>query len=165
MIRLVQPASAADWRSARQLIEEYAASLDVNLSFQDLAHELERLPHEYGPPSGAFLVAERDDVNVGCVGVRRFTSDTGEVKRLYVSAAGRGRGVGRLLAEGIIAAAVRLGYVRLVLDTLPSMTAAKNLYLSLGFTPIAPYRFNPVPGTSFQQLTIASAEATGAHPR
>jgi putative acetyltransferase len=58
-IRLVQPHSDREWRRARQLIEEYAASLDLDLSFQNIAHELEHLPGEYGPPAGAFFLPRR----------------------------------------------------------------------------------------------------------
>jgi putative acetyltransferase len=56
--------------------------------------------------------------------------------------------------EGIVDAARWLGYTRLLLDTLPSMKDARALYLSLGFRPVAPYRFNPVPGTAFLQLDL-----------
>lgn len=120
MIRLLTPSSQLQWRHARELIEAYAASLNVDLSFQDFAHELEHLASEYGPPDGAFLLAQTNDEYVGCAGLRRFSDDTGEIKRLFVSPAGRGRGIGRLLADGIIAEARRLAYSRLVLDTLPS---------------------------------------------
>ena len=37
-IRLVPPKSDEDWRQARRLIEQYAASLDVDLSFQNFEH-------------------------------------------------------------------------------------------------------------------------------
>lgn len=57
-IRLAQPKSEEGWRQARQLIEEYAASLNLDLSFQNFAHELEHLTSEYAPPAGAFLLAE-----------------------------------------------------------------------------------------------------------
>ena len=153
-IRLAQPKSEEGWRQARRLIEEYAASLNVDLSFQNFAHELEHLASEYAPVTGAFLLAEERGVYLGCVGVRQFSDGIGEIKRLYVIPAARGRGVGRLLAKGIVAAAKQLGYTRLLLDTLPSMKQAQSLYVSLGFRPTAAYRFNPVPGTAFLELDL-----------
>ena len=57
-----QPQSEEDWRQARQLIEEYAASLDLDLSFQNFAHELEHFTSEYASPTGAFLLAEEKGV-------------------------------------------------------------------------------------------------------
>lgn len=156
-IQLVQPQSAGDWLRARGLVEAYAASLDVDLAFQDFAREVEHLAGEYAAPAGAFLLAEENGIHLGCVGLRRFSAGVGEVKRLYVVPAARGRGLGRLLAEGIIAAAMRLGYARLLLDTLPSMTQAQSLYQSLGFRPTAPYRFNPVPGAAYLELALRQA--------
>lgn len=151
---LVIPDDAGRWSQARRLIEEYAATLDVDLSFQDIGHELERLPAEYGPPGGAFFLAEKDGRAIGCAGLRRFSAQAAEMKRLYVAEAARGLGVGRRLAEEVIAAARRLGYARLLLDTLPSMRDAQRLYLSLGFAPIAPYRNNPVAGTAYFALDL-----------
>lgn len=66
----------------------------------------------------------------------------------------RARGVARLVAKGIVAAAKQLGYTRLLLDTLPFMKEAQSLYVSLGFKPTAAYRFNPVPGTAFLELEL-----------
>jgi GNAT superfamily N-acetyltransferase len=116
-IRQTQPQSEDRLAPSAPTVEEYAASLSLDLSFQNLAHELEHLTSEYGSPTGAFLLAEENGAFVGCVGVRQFFAGTGEVKRLYVNPAARGRGVGRLLAEGI--AAKELGYARLLLDALP----------------------------------------------
>jgi hypothetical protein len=42
----------------------------------------------------------------------------------------------------------------MVLDTLPSMAAARGLYSSLGFLETDPYRFNPVPGAAFLELDL-----------
>ncbi len=153
-IRLVQPQSEEEWRRARELIEQYAASLKIDLCFQNLAHELEHLASEYAPPFGAFLLPEENGVYFGCVGLRQISERAGEIKRLYVIPAARGRKVGRLLAEGIVAAARQLGYAELLLDTLPSMKEAQSLYLSIGFKPAPAYRFNPVPGTVFLALTL-----------
>jgi drug/metabolite transporter (DMT)-like permease/GNAT superfamily N-acetyltransferase len=153
-VRLVQPRSEADWLRARGLVEDYAAFLGLDLSFQNFAQEVEHLAIEYGPPHGAFLIAEEGRVSLGCVGMRRFSDGVGEVKRLYVVPAARGRGIGRLLAESIVAAGKDLGYTRLLLDTLPTMVEAQSLYASLGFRPTTEYRFNPVPGTVFMELEL-----------
>jgi GNAT superfamily N-acetyltransferase len=153
-VSLLRPAGATLWAEARRLIEEYAASLPVDLAFQNFAEELERLPAEYGPPRGAFLLAEAGERHIGCVGLREFDGTTGEVKRLYVVPASRGSGAGRALARGIVSLARDLGYRRLVLDTLPTMGDAQRLYRSLGFAPIAPYRFNPVEGAAYLELRL-----------
>ena len=158
-ILLTQPESEDDWQQARMLIEEYVESLTLDLSFQNVMYELGHLREEYGPPTGAFLLAEENGVCLGCVGLRRFTEDAGEVKRLYIRPAARGRGVGRLLAERIVAVGKELGYARLRLDTLPSMNEAHRLYMSLGFQPIHAYRFNPVQGTAFLELELNAAQA------
>lgn len=153
-ICLAPPKSNEEWHHARRLIEQYAASLDVDLSFQNFGHELENLESEYAPPTGALLLAEEHGIFFGCVGLRQFAEGVGEIKRLYTAPAARGRRVGRLLAEGIVEAARHLKYNRLLLDTLPFMQEAQSLYASMGFKPTAAYRFNPVPGTVFLELAL-----------
>ena len=154
MIRLFIPDSTEEWRQGRQLVEEYARSLEVDLSFQDFQEELRSLPQVYGPPEGAFLIAEEDGECLGCVALRRFTHEICEMKRLYVKPEQRGRGIGRILATAVINEAIQLGYKRMVLDTLATMYEAHGLYRSLGFQPTAPYRYNPVPGSVFLELPL-----------
>lgn len=38
--------------------------------------------------------------------------------------------------------------------SVPSMGRAQDLYRSLGFREIQPYRFNPIPGTAFLELRL-----------
>src|SRR5262245_40039191 len=152
-VRIVRPDSPERWDAARRLIEEYAASLDVDLCFQDFDEELASLPSQYGPPGGAFLLAERDGAFLGCVALRKW-QDGCEMKRLYVRPEGRGLGIGRRLAESVVDEARRLGYETMRLDTLPSMKEAQGLYAALGFRPVAPYRYNPVTGTTFMELQL-----------
>ena len=154
-LRLVVAESEDHWRRARQFVEEYATSLGVDLSFQNFQYEVNHLSSEYAAPAGVFFLAEADGDSVGCIGLRNFADGVGEIKRLYVSPVGRGHGVGRLLVEGVLAAGKQLGYKRLVLDTLPSMKEAQKLYASFGFTPTAPYRFNPVPGSAYLEKLLS----------
>ena len=142
------------WALARRLVEEYAASLGIDLSFQDFQHEIASLRVEYGPPGGTFLLAEQDDSFVGCGAFRRLSEHTCEMKRLYVASAGRGVGIGRVLAIRLIADARARGYLAMRLDTLPTMTAARQMYAALGFREIPAYRYNPVEGTTFMELAL-----------
>jgi len=148
---------ASSWRGARVLIREYAASLAFSLDFQGFAHELETLRTEYGPPSGALHLARAGPRYAGCVALRRLDEETCEMKRLFVRPAYRHLGLGRRLATGILGEARRLGYRWMVLDTVPSMTAAIALYRSLGFEEIPPYRFNPIPGAVYLRCTLGGA--------
>jgi len=143
------------WDAARRLVEEYAASLGIDLGFQDFEHEIASLPEEYGPPAGWFVLAsETAGRFIGCGAVRRLSVTDCEMKRLYVAPAARGSGAGRAIADALIARARQSGYRAMFLDTLPSMGAAQALYRSLGFEPTVAYRFNPVPGASFWRLEL-----------
>jgi ribosomal protein S18 acetylase RimI-like enzyme len=153
-LRELDPHSPEDVAAARSLFEEYAASLDVDLAFQGFAEELAALPGGYVPPTGALLLADLDGVPAGCAAVRALEAEVCELKRLYVRPAARGHALGRALTDAALARARELGYRRVRLDTLPSMTAAYALYLELGFREIEPYRFNPVPGTRFLERDL-----------
>lgn len=152
---LVEVTIPSDYAAGRALIEEYAATLGVDLCFQNLADELANLPRIYGPPQGSLLLARIDGAWGGCVAVRSHDPDTCEMKRLYVRPPCRGTGLGRHLAESVIRVARRLGYSRMVLDTLPSMTAAQSLYESLGFREIAGYYPNPLEGVRYLARGLA----------
>jgi len=152
----VRPAtSAGDIAEARRLLEQYEASLDVDLRYQGFEEELAGLPGAYAPPRGRLLLAVDGSAPAGCAALRPLGDDVCEMKRLYVSPAARGRRVGRLLAETVIREARLIGYCRMRLDTLPSMKEALALYRALGFEEIAPYYASPVAGTRFLELLLA----------
>lgn len=151
----IRPAAGpADFEAARRLFLEYAKWLGEDLCFQGFEDELATLPGKYAPPDGRLFLACRDDAAVGCIALRRFDADSGEVKRLYVQPAHRGHGVAHALGKAVIAAGRAIGYRRLVLDTLERMTEARRLYAGAGFREIPPYYRNPIPGARYMELIL-----------
>lgn len=96
-------------------------------------------PEDVAEGRGAFLLVCRDGVPVGCGAVRRLDAETGELKRMYVSPAMRGTGLGRRLVDALEAEARALGLRRLVLETGTRQLAAIALYQATGFHPIPLY--------------------------
>ena len=119
------------------LLRAYEAGIGISLCFQNFEAELAGLPGDYAPPKSLMLLARQADGPelLGCVAVRPVPGCPGlcEMKRLFVRSAGRGSGLGRKLAVAAMTEADGLGYTRMCLDTLPSMTAAQALYRALGF--------------------------------
>ena len=150
----IRDASPAETGLVRQLFLEYQKALGVDLCFQGFDEELKTLPGKYARPKGRLLLAEDNGSILGVVALRPLEGGDCEMKRLYVRPAGRGRGVGRLLAARLIEEARGEGYSRMLLDTLPSMAEAQALYRSLGFAEIGAYTHNPIGGTLYMALTL-----------
>jgi ribosomal protein S18 acetylase RimI-like enzyme len=97
---------------------------------------------------------EADDA-IGCVALKHSSDSAAELKRLYVRPEARGRGIGRMLVEAVLAEAVELGYRRIRLDTVPEMSEAISLYRAFGFRPIPAYRSAPQENALYFELELA----------
>ncbi|MEL6972617.1 MAG: GNAT family N-acetyltransferase [Bacteroidota bacterium] len=155
MIVLRTATTESDYNIAMQLFQEYAADLGFDLSFQNFDQELATIGQQYGPPSGTLsIVLGEDDSPLGCAGIKKFEGTICELKRMYLRPEARGQGVGKKLLQELIAAAKELGYIKMRLDTLPSMSSAIGLYKSFGFYEIEAYRYNPFAEAVFFELDL-----------
>lgn len=141
--------TSAEIEIAKELIREFAESLDFDLCFQGFDEELARLPGAYAAPEGCLLVGYDRGVPTGCVALRPLDDGVCEMKRLWTRPDYRGCGWGRRLAELVMEEARRIGYAQMRLDTIDTMTSAIQLYRTLGFAEIPAYTHNPICGARY----------------
>src|SRR5579864_6823951 len=98
-----QAESPGQIAQARELFLEYAQSLGFSLCFQNFDKELADLPGDYAPPDGRLLLAEFEGQLAGCIALHKLETRICEMKRLYLRPQFRGKGLGHLLADRIIA--------------------------------------------------------------
>lgn len=116
----------------RAVMAEYG--LKPACGFHD---DLKDLGKNYGARGGVFkvLVSEAGEIT-GCGGLYPLSPEEGEIRKMYLLKAFRGRGRGRALLEELIAAALAAGRKRVVLETASVLKEAISLYRSRGFVPV-----------------------------
>ena len=107
------------------------------------------LPGAYGPPRGEILLWFEDESVVACGALRELELRVGEIRRIYVRQDYRGEEFGYPFVRTLIARARELGYRKLKVDTLPTMSAAIEYYQELGFRRIPAFWPHPVADALF----------------
>jgi GNAT superfamily N-acetyltransferase len=107
----------------------------------EISFEMARAPSDdLTRPTGEFVVARRDGVPAGCVGLRVLDPTTTELTRLYVGPEARGQGVATLLIDAVERLAMSdFGALVMRLDTRKDLLEARALYPKLGYTEIDRY--------------------------
>ncbi len=148
-IELVEAYTHKD--EVKALFNEYTQMLiDGDNSFKDYLelqnydHELEDLEDKYGLPYGRLYLVFYDGVLAGCIGLRKIDSENCEMKRLYVKPQFRGKKIASFLVKHIIEEARKIGYKHILLDTLPFLETAINMYKNYGFYEIESYNNSPM---------------------
>lgn len=114
------------------------------LGLQNYEHELENLEDKYGLPYGRLYLAFYDGVLAGCIALRKIDNENCEMKRLYVKPQFRGKKIASFLVKHIIEEARKIGYKHILLDTLPFLETAINMYKNYGFYEIESYNNSPM---------------------
>lgn len=124
------------------------------LSIQNYDEELNHLEKKYGLPHGRLYIASINNEVVGCIALKNFDDFTCEMKRLYVKREYRGQKIASQLVDKIIDDAKIIGYKAILLDTLPFLQSAINLYKQKGFYEIPAYNNSPMSNSIFMKLKL-----------
>jgi ribosomal protein S18 acetylase RimI-like enzyme len=98
---------------------------------------------ELTPPAGLLLVAARHGEPVGCGAVKFHGDGPAEIKRMWVSPAVRGLGLGRRLLAELEARAAARGVGTLRLETNRALDEAIGLYRDSGYREVAAFNDEP----------------------
>jgi putative acetyltransferase len=131
---VLRPATRADEPAIRQVVFATLAEYGLSPSPATTDADLFDLERAYFLAGGAFsvLVAPSGEI-IGTYGLAKISPDTFELRKMYLLAAWRGRGLGRRMLDAAILDATRLGARRLTLETASVLKEAVALYRRRGF--------------------------------
>jgi GNAT superfamily N-acetyltransferase len=112
---------------------------EVQAFFYSPATDDQTSLRENAPPHGRLLLATFAGTAIGCAAFRRLDANACELHHVYVRDEFRGKHVGRLMVEQLVATARDSGYATMRLETTTFMNEARALYASIGFKPRDPY--------------------------
>ena len=139
-IRAVDP----NHPDARQCFRAYFAELDGRSeSGFDPAAGISAEPHELTPPAGCLLIAYLHSEAVGCGAVKHHPGEPSEIKRMWVSPAARGLGLGRRLLAELEALVLESGARAARLETNRALVEAISLYRSAGYREVPAFNDEP----------------------
>lgn len=145
-----------DTERVKELFDEYTNMLiesnsdfKAYLELQNYSGELDDLNEKYGIPKGRLYIAFFDNQLAGCIALRSINDKCCEMKRLYVRPQFRGKKIAKSLIELIINDSKEMGYSYMLLDTLPFLRDAIEIYKKFGFYEIPQYNDSPIKGTVF----------------
>jgi GNAT superfamily N-acetyltransferase len=154
---------------------EDACSADATHLMRDLSAELARRydfsddgvgdfrAEDVTVPRGVFLIGRLGGQAIACGAVRPLDGDVGELKRMYVAPAARGRGLARQLLAALEETACRMGYATLRLETGERQPESIRLYEAAGYHRIAPYGHyaNDPRSVAFEKRLLPGSDRTG----
>lgn len=85
------------------------------------------------------VVAYSGNEAVGCGAIREYSSDTMEIKRMFVREDQRKKGIASMILDELESWSKELGYFRCILETGEKLLEAVNLYQKKGYSRIANY--------------------------
>ena len=115
------------------MLVSHDPSFQIYLDIQHYADEIRDLEAKYGRPEGRLYLALWEGEAAGCIALRRLDEQRCEMKRLYVRPAFRGHRIGDALVDRVIGDARAIGYRHMLLDTLPFLESAIQMYRKRGF--------------------------------
>jgi putative acetyltransferase len=134
-VRLIQASdNAALAQIIRTALTEFGANKPGTVFYDE---STDRLSSLFEQPGSVYFVALEGETLLGGAGIfptEGLPAGTCELVKMYLSAAARGKGTGRMLIDRCLNEARAIGYTQCYLETMPELRKAVSVYEKFGFT-------------------------------
>jgi putative acetyltransferase len=133
----IRPATNQDRERVISLVSIILPEYGLRLDLESSEADLKDIEGTYLQSGGTFEVVEDKEGHLlGTFGLYPLGGETCKLRKMYLVPQVRGIGLGRYLLEHAIAAARKLGFRVIILETVSVMKEAIRLYTRMGFKPV-----------------------------
>ncbi|MBR0173286.1 MAG: GNAT family N-acetyltransferase [Lachnospiraceae bacterium] len=97
------------------------------------------VPHNLSESISDVIITYVDGTAAGCAGLKAYSKDTVEIKRVWVDETVRGNHIAEEMMARVETRALEQGYKKAILQTRPQMEAAVSMYTKLEYGKIENY--------------------------
>jgi putative acetyltransferase len=134
---VISPAMNRDKERIVALVIRILQEFGFQPDFESSEADLQDIEATYRNSGGLFmLVEDQDGQLLGTFAVQRLDAVTCKLRKMYLVPEARGRGLGRYMLDQALQDARRLGYTRMIIETVRVLEAAIRLYTRAGFVPV-----------------------------
>jgi GNAT superfamily N-acetyltransferase len=126
-----------DFDRLKQLILEFAASIDFNLYYQNFLYELSNVSELYSSPNGIAYIVNQNNNTIGCICLQIVSPGVIKVKRLYTRTDFKRAFFGKKLLKAAIGWANQKGIKKIHLDPADTVSWVSKLCLDEGFVELS----------------------------
>jgi putative acetyltransferase len=127
--------TSSDHPDFNQLVHQLNA--DLSARYGDLQKEYDQYNNVEAIDTAVVLYV--DSIPAGCGCFKNYSTDTVEIKRMFVEASFRGKGLSKVILQALEKWAAEKGYKKAVLETADKQPEAIGLYRTLGYEQIDNY--------------------------
>lgn len=117
----------------RNALKEFGADKPGTVYYDDTTDHLFEL---FRQEKSAYAIAVQQEEVLGGAGIyptSGLPADTCELVKIYLAPAARGKGIGKQLMEFCFDAALKNGFKKMYIETMPELSTAVKMYEKMGF--------------------------------
>ncbi|MBN4055220.1 GNAT family N-acetyltransferase [bacterium AH-315-K03] len=134
----IRQANNADSEAIKRVVFEVLREYGLKPDPDDIDKDLDAIENNYCLSGGYFGVVEKKDEIVASVGIYNRGGNICELRKMYILASQRGKGLGKMLLDFSLDKAREMNFKQMFLETATPLVEAIGLYKKYGFIEYKP---------------------------